>query len=314
MKHPPSSRLGQRGAALVTALLTVALATMLATQLISAQGEAISQLAGRRDFAQARWLTRGAADWARAILAEDWRTSRIDHLGESWAIKVPPIPINSGGNQDQLEGELGGEIVDLGGCFDLNRLAPSGTVEMPHVAAFTRLLIFNGVRNAEAARLAATLGDWIDRDNETAEGVDERVALGVAPDNMLLAGVGTLLRVPGFTPALLDRLASQLCALPQRQDLNVNTAPAEVLAAELPALGLEGAQRVLNERARTPFRDVADFGARIGALTGTGSIGVSSEFFLVTTRARYGESVAQMRTLLRRTSGGWPDILWQQML
>lgn len=316
MRTLPITIAAQRGAALLAALLTVALATVLATQLIAAQGEAIFRLAGRRDFAQARWLARGAADWARAILAEDARTSRYDHLGESWTIKVPPIPIKSGANQDRDEGELAGEIVELNGCFDLNRLQSDGRADAAQVAVFARLLGVYGLAEDEARRLAWRVADWTDRDHEADGGGDEHARYGSVADDMALGGVGGLLRVGGFSPGLVERLAPVLCALPMRSPLNLNTAHVEVLAAELPRLGITGAQRVVVERSRTPFRDLGSFADKFpeaGPLPG--QLEVKSEYFLATTRASHGEAVVQLRTLLRRPAGGgWPDILWQQML
>lgn len=309
------SPMRSRGAALIAALMTVALATLLATQLITTQGEAIQNLTGRRDLAQARWMARAAADWARAILTEDARTSQIDHLGESWTIKVPPIPIKSGKSQDIAEGELAGEIVEQDGRFNLNRLVPSGTADQIQVDVFVRLLVSLGSSVGDADRLARAVADWVDSDTLTINGASEAAHYGVAFDNQPLLGVGSLLGVPGFTPALVTRLQPFVSALPQRVPLNLNTASAEVLAAELPGLGLATAQRVVAERGRAPFRDVADFNARfVGAGAGTGC-GVASRFFLITTRSSYGESVVQLRTLLyRSTAGKWPDILWQQTL
>lgn len=310
------SPLRSRGAALIAALTTVALATLLATQLITAQGEAIENLIGRRDLAQARWLARGAADWARAILNEDANHSGIDHRGESWAIKVPPIPIKSGKSQDVAEGELSGEIAELDGRFNLNRLILSGAAGQTQVDVFVRLLVALGTSADDADRLALAVADWVDADTLTRNGAAELAFYGVAFDNQPLLGVGSLLGIPGFTPALVARLQPFVSALPPGQPLNLNTAPAEVLAAELPALGLAAAQRVVAQRERAPFLDVANFNARIiGAGAGTACCGVVSKFFLVTTRASYGESVVQLRTLLYRgTPDQWPDILWQQTL
>lgn len=310
--QPPSR---SRGAALIAALMTVTLATLLATQLITAQGEAIQNLIGRRDLAQARWLARGAADWARAILTEDARTSQIDHAGESWAIRVPPIPIKSGDSQDIAEGELSGEIVELDGRFNLNRLVPLGSADQPEVGVFVRLLQSLGVSAAEADRLTQAVVDAVDGNAETREGAAELAYYGVVFDNQPLLGVGSLLGVPGFTPALVARLQPFVSALPQRVPLNLNTAPAEVLAAELPTLGLPAAQRAVADRERAPFRDVADFKARFAGVGAAANCGVASRFFLITTRSSYGESVVQLRTLLYRgTAGKWPDILWQQTL
>ena len=108
-------RLGaMRGAALIMALLVVALATTLATTLIWRQDLWLRQVETRRDLAQARLLALAGIDWARAVLAEDARTSSIDHLGEPWATKVPTMPAESG--------EIGGEMTDEQSKWNLNNL------------------------------------------------------------------------------------------------------------------------------------------------------------------------------------------------
>lgn len=303
------------GAALVSALLTVALATMLATQLIAAQSGAIKNLTGRRDLAQARWLALGAAEWARAILSSDARTSRIDHLTEQWAIKIPPIPVKSGKNQDVLEGELSGEIAELDGRFNLNRLAPAGISSPDQITVFARLLVILGSPADEATKLAQATADWLDSDVITASGADEASYFGSNSDGQLMLGIGTLQKVPGFSQGLLSRLQPFISALPKRVPLNLNTASAELLAAELPTLGLGSAQRIVAERMRAPFRDVADFNARYSGAAASSDFGVASQYFLVTTRASYGESLVVLRTLLHRgTATAWPDILLQQTL
>lgn len=304
-----------KGAALISALLTVALATLLASQLISTQGAAIENLFGRKELSQARWLARGAADWARAILAEDARTSRIDHLGEPWTIKVPPIPIQSGENQDTKEGELSGEINELDGRFNLNRLTSAGVADPSQIDVFSRLLVQVGVSATDSAHLAKALADWMDNDQITAEGASEVSTYGIPLENLPLLGTGTLARVPGYSFALANKVQPFVCALPRRRPVNLNTAPIEVLMAELPVLSLSEAQRILSERERAPFRDLADFSSRFPGLGPTSNFGVSSSYFMATTRASYGQSVVQLRTLLYRTDGNdWPEILWQQML
>ena len=41
--------------------------------------------------------------------------------------------------------------------------------------------------------------------------------------------------------------------------------------------------------------------------------GVSSNFFIVTVRARHGDTVAQARALLKRTQGAWPTVILQTL-
>jgi len=304
-----------RGAALVSALLTVALATIIAAQLIAGQGEAIERLGDRRDRVQATWLARGAADWARAILSEDARTSRIDYLAESWAIKVPPFPIE-GAESGTAAGEIAGEIVDLNGCFDLNRLAVDGKINPVAVATFSRLLQRFGTPQEEAVRVGQRIGEWIDQDKLNGNGEAEFGASAIA-DNRPLIGLGTLGRIPGVSSMSLAKLAGNLCVLPQRSPLNINTVSAAVLESELSDLNDGAIERIIEERNRVPFRDLADFNARFPEvrMTGKGSdLAVSSEYFLITTRARYGVARSQLTTLVRRTGSDWPEIIWQQTL
>ena len=104
----------QRGAAVILVLLTVALVAGLAAASVGDLGVAMDQVTGRHDQAQARQLARGAVDWARNVLAEDARSSSVDHLGEAWATKVPPTPVE--------EGEVSGELQELSGRLNLNNL------------------------------------------------------------------------------------------------------------------------------------------------------------------------------------------------
>ena len=90
------NRFRQHGAAVILALLTVALVAGLAAASVGDLGVAMDQVTGRHDQAQARQLARGAVDWARNVLAEDARGSTVDHLGEAWAVQVPPTPVEEG--------------------------------------------------------------------------------------------------------------------------------------------------------------------------------------------------------------------------
>ena len=75
---------------MILALLTVAFVAGLAAAAVGDLGVAMDQVTGRHDQAQARQLARGAVDWACNVLAEDARGSTVDHLGEAWAVQVPP--------------------------------------------------------------------------------------------------------------------------------------------------------------------------------------------------------------------------------
>ena len=306
----------QRGAAVILALLTVALVAGLAAAAVGDLGVAMDQVTGRHDQAQARQLARGAVDWARNVLAEDARGSTVDHLGEAWAVQVPPTPVE--------EGELAGEIRELSGRVNLNNLVQLDGPDALEIEQFQRLLASVGVGDAEAISLTAALLDWLDADEEPRlpGGADSSWYSAQTPPlraaNSPLAAVAELAQIRGFSPALVARLTPFIAALPAGSRINVNTAPAEVLVAAAPGLGLDTARVLVAERGRAWFKDVADFEARLKSRSPDANPDISrlattSRHFLVTGRARFGVAMVRMEVLLDR-SQNWPTIVWQKLL
>ena len=305
----PESR-RQRGAAVVVALLVMALVAGIAAAAVADFGVALDGAAGRHDQAQARQLARAAVDWARNVLSEDARTTAVDHGGELWAIKVPATPVE--------DGEVGGEIVDVSGRFDVNSLVRDGVAEEAAVTRFIALLQALGLSPAAARQRADVLVDWLDADDQprSAESAENAWYAVQSPPRLTpgapLADSAELAQLRGFTPELLARLQPLVVALPASTPVNVNTAPAEVLAAMLPGLGLEGAQRLVLERQRAWFKDMADFAARLPALEKQPDylrLATSSRYFMAVVRARYGVSTVRMEALLDRRER-WSNIIW----
>jgi general secretion pathway protein K len=75
----------QRGVAVVTAILVVAVAASAATYMLSQQSATLNQAALVTARAQADAYAHAGLDWARGILAEDGRRTSIDSLAEGWA-------------------------------------------------------------------------------------------------------------------------------------------------------------------------------------------------------------------------------------
>jgi general secretion pathway protein K len=299
----------QRGAALILAILTVALVATLAAAVTADYGAAVASVSGRHDQAQARLLARGAVDWARNVLAEDkLHGSPIDYAGEVWATHVPPTPVE--------EGEVSGEIQDLSGRFDLNRLASNGVADPDQVAAYERLLTLLGVTDARARDLSAALLGWLGVGNAGEADWYAAQMPPRLPAKALLLDVDELALVRGYGPALVALLRPFVAALPQPAPLNVNTASAEVLAAMLPRLSLDSARMIAAQQQGAPFKDLADFKARLAnsaMSVGDMRFAVGSRYFLATGRARFGEAMTSMQVLLDRRNP-WPEIVWQKVL
>ena len=313
-RHPILRPASQRGAAVILALLTVALVAGLAAASVSDLGVAMDHVAGRHDQAQARQLARGAVDWARNVLAEDARSSTVDHLGEAWAVKVPPTPVE--------EGEVSGELQELSGRLNLNNLASADGADIVEIEQFQRLLAILGIGDGDAQNLTAALLDWLDADDSPRLPGGAESSWYAAqtpprrPANAPLVAVGELLQVRGFTPQLVAQLKPFVATLPAGSKVNVNTAPAEVLAAVVPGLSLDAARVMVVQRSRAWFKDVAYFQARLPSpdmKPDPARIAITSRHFLATGRARYGVAMVRMEVLLDR-SQNWPTIVWQKLL
>lgn len=304
-------RNAERGVAVVMAMAVVALATMAATGILVSQSAWSRRAELGADHAQAQALVAAGVDWTRAVLSDDQRTSSVDHLGEPWALRLPPMQVENA--------ELFGQIDDQQGAFNLNNLTREGKVSVEQLARFSRLLALLGLPPV----LADALADWIDADSEpfSHAGAEDAYYLAQVPAylpaNRPLVDTGELALIRGFDTNVRVRLAQFVTALPVPTPVNVNTAPAEVLAAVVEGLDLAAARELVAQRKRAYFRDRADFLNRLpaGAKVAEADVSVGSDYFLATLRVTVGGAEARGKALLeRRTAGRWPEIVWRKSL
>jgi general secretion pathway protein K len=270
----------QKGVAVVLAMGVVALAAIAAAAMLASQSTWARHAELSTEHAQAQALVQAGVDWARALLYDDRRLSSVDHLGEPWAMRLPPVPVDNG--------ELVGQIDDQQGAFNLNNVF-SGTKQNPvQVLQWRRLLQVLGLPDA--------LGDAY-------------LATGRP-----LADAAELALIPGFDAEVRARLRPFVTALPRFTAINVNTASPEVLAAVIEGLDLDAARDLVEKRTRAFFRNRADFLAQLppGAKAGGNDIGTSSEFFQAGIRVTIGAAQARGSALLERTSSGWPLVVWRK--
>jgi len=185
------------------------------------------------------------------------------------------------------------------------------------VAQFQRLLSTLGL----PAELALTLADWLDADSEVQAGGGAEDAYYLAlpqpyrSANRNLSELGELALVKGFDSHSIERLRPFVSVLPFPTALNVNFAPAEVLAASIAHLSVADARLVVQQRRGKPYQDLADFKQRLpraGIDIVDSNFSVSSQFFWVTGRAKMGQTQVITQALLQRT-GGWPNVVWQSV-
>jgi general secretion pathway protein K len=301
----------QSGVAIVLAMGVVALAAMAATAMMVTQSTWSRAAELTAAHAQAQTVVQAGADWARAILGDDRRVSTVDHLGEPWALKLPPMSVEGG--------ELAGQIEDQQGLFNLNNLVKGGKVNPAQLAHFQRLLSTLGL----PAELAGALVDWIDTDSEPQPqgGAEDDVYLKLQPPylaaNRPLTDLAELALVRGFDDQVRARLRPFVSALPVFTPVNVNTAPPEVLAAVIDGLGLDGARDLVAKRERAYFRDRTDLLAQLpaGVVAQAADVSFSSDYFMASLRVTINGAQARGVALLARGNPGtWPAIVWRKAL
>jgi len=294
--------------AIVLAMGVVALAALAAIAMMVAQSTWSRQVELTAGHAQAQLLIQAGLDWARAVLSDDRRSNSVDHLGEPWALRLPPMPVD--------KGELSGYIEDQQGKFNLNNLVKGGKVNLAQLAHFQRLLSVLGFPTA----LAGALADWIDADSEPQpqDGAEDAYYLSLQPPylaaNRPLIDVAELALVRGFDDNVRARLRPFVSALPVFTPVNMNTASPEVIAAVVDGLGLDGARALVEKRARAYFPDRTDLLNQLprGVLVATEDISFSSDYFIATTRVTIGGAQARGSALLARGIAGWPAIVWRK--
>lgn len=258
MCRPIKQAVRQRGVALITVLLVVAIATTLAVAMMRSQQLALQHAGGLFNQDQAWLYTQGAEDFVRELLSEDMKEDnrsgrQVDHPGEMWARPFPPFPVDGG--------VINARVLDLQGRFNVNRLWHDGAADATAAAIFQRLLKNLGLPDG----LAPALTDWIDSDGDPtgSDGAEDdfysRQAQPYRVANLPLADISELRLVKGFTPEVLAKLRPYVSALPASAMLNVNTADPIVLSALSTTLTSRTASELSTQRPAKGYATVDEF-------------------------------------------------------
>jgi general secretion pathway protein K len=220
----------QRGVALITAVLVVALATILAVN-VSFNGY-LDQRRSMTTFAldQGFEVAMGGEAWAADSLRRDsMQGSKTDDFTEEWATPIPPIPIEGG--------EFEGVLEDMQGRFNLNSLVTleggQYKVDPKAIERFERLLEILELE----PKWAKFIADWIDSDIDAQfpDGAEDPTYTGLTPPyrtaNMPITRASELLSLSEFGLERYRKLEPFVTALPMGTAINLCTASAELLDA-----------------------------------------------------------------------------------
>jgi general secretion pathway protein K len=286
---------GERGVALITAVLVVAIAAVIATSMMSRQNFDTRRTGNIIYRDQAIAYALGAEYWAGIELSRDAQQNNIDHLRENWAYDLPPMPIDGG--------YIDGKIQDLQGRFNLNSVLDPLQAER-----FFRLC---QVLNVEPDFIPA-LQDWIDSDTEVREnGAEDESYTRMDPPyraaNRFLADTSELLLVKGVSVQDYDILLFYISALPGDSAINVNTAPPLLLQSLTHDVTLPDVERIVALRTDTPYQNIDAFledEAFAGREISEEHLTVSSEYFLLTADVLLGDAPLTLQSVLARTAQG----------
>ncbi|MGD8322981.1 MAG: type II secretion system minor pseudopilin GspK [Gammaproteobacteria bacterium] len=290
----------QRGVAVITAILIVAIGTSIAVSLLweSTLDQRRTESAVMGD--QGLLWVQGAEAWAADILRQDLVDSPdADSFADIWAIELAPLPVEGG--------TIAGSLEDLQGRFNINNLLNvDGTENELAVAQFQRLLASLDIDPSIAGRTV----DWLDADTEprfpdggedvaySGETIPYRTA------NVIVTSTSELMAVSGMDKESYAVLEPYVAALPQGTTLNVNTASNYVLASLSDDIDLSTAESLIFERADAQFVDIeASFGGLIEDDVFS-TIDAVSTHFLLTATVTLGNSQTTIRSVLQRDPSG----------
>lgn len=299
----------QAGVALITAVVVVAIATVMAARIGTDAALDLRRTAGISARASAWQVGLGAEAWAAEILAEDKRSTSVDDTSENWAQPVLGLPLDGG--------TLEGGMEDMQGRFNLNSLlGADGAPDEVSIEQFRGLLVRLELDPAWAGRLV----DWLDPDtlDSFPDGAEDGVYLGQLPPYRAANGPVTtpseLLALPGFTMEDYLRLRPYVSALPLGTRLNVCTASAVVLAAVLEGSTDFGDQEALaRNREQGCFPTLEDVRVTLGEENFqrmSNRLAETSNWFRLVSVVTIGTSQLSLYSLLyRNQSGGVTTVL-----
>lgn len=303
----------QRGVALITVLLVVAIVTVVSAGMMARQHLAIRGSSNQIQAQQALHYAMGGEALAKSILLRDREADAqraIDHPGEAWARPMPAFALD--------HGEITLRIEDLAGRFNLNSLVRSHQPNEAAIAQFRRLLAHLDIQAPYAERLV----DWLDanQDPSGAYGAEDNAYLLLDPPyrtgGRRLYDVSELRLLLEMSDEHYRRLAPHVSALPADVALNINTAGALVIASLDDDISLAAAEAAVRDRPASGHTHAAAFLAQPSLagleLKGT-ELAVNSQFFHAVSEVRLAERRQVLVSLLKRESDGSVRVLQRHL-
>ena len=300
----------QRGVAVITALLLTALAITVVASLFWQQQVQVRSMENQRLRLQTQWAMRGMVDFARFWLRQD--NPSLTALDGVWATPIEEARLDDYVDREKVDTEkfdatVSGRALDAQARFNIaNLVGATGAINPAQVQAYQRLLanmqLDGGLAQATAdAVLRARPKPRTSSSDTAGDGKTASAASGGSSEPVAFTQVEDLLAVPGYTPQMIEQLRDVVIILPELTAINVNTAPAEVLAA-VTTMSLSEASALTLSNPRKKFVDLPNFKNNINGkqvIEGV-ELDVKSRYFLTVIRVRLDRAALDAVALVNR--------------
>lgn len=311
------NRPDERGVALLTVLLLVAVMSVIAIAVLDDIRFGVRRAANVAGVGQAQLYALGVEELARVRVG---RLSRLDSgrttLKGDWNGRAFSFPIENG--------VLTGRITDATGCFNLNSVVEARGERLIRrdlgVRQFVILMGALGIPAGRGQTLADNLADWIDSDDISMGGAEDQDYARARPayrtGGALLAEVSELRAVRGFTPEVYDRLRPYVCAPPTADlsPVNVNTLSPDrgalITMITLGAITPEAGARLLAGRPTDGWDNLPNFWNEPLLVDQTpedaarDQVALRTRFFGVDAEVTFANSSATLNALLEVDASG----------
>ncbi|HTJ94974.1 MAG TPA: type II secretion system minor pseudopilin GspK [Pararobbsia sp.] len=330
----------ERGVAIVTVLLIVALAATLAASVAWRELVAVHDVSNQRLGVETMWAERAAVEWARVMLRDQSRTSNVAYVGQQWSSPVNDVRVAGflpddalKVNSDLANAYVSGSIEDEQAKFNVtdlvSRPVPSAPwqVNQSGLQAYQRLLTHVSLDPALADQTARYMLRSLGITDASAGGGAHDPASFSDSDGsskwpLQLVSVDDLVRVPGYSPQMVKTLSESVTLLPDFTNINANTANEAALVASIPDLSGSQALMLIQRRGTAHFLSGGDIATVLSPTTGSqlplGSlIDVNSNYFLVHCRIHSSRINTRIDTLIARHGIGsfaWTTVVWVHRL
>lgn len=303
----------QKGFALLTVLLVVALVSMVSSQLLYDQQVHIQRSSYMIHQAHSISVAFGFEDWVKKGLKADLKNNKTDDLTEQWAQPLIPVAF--------AEGMVSGKLTDLQAKLNLNNVLVTNETLRVFWKKMIERYLEQRLPEQSMVGFADVLQDWVDAD-------DERLDMGAESDSYLLnqpayrtanqpmvmvMELKNLQGMQALTAVQFEKVERYFSALPTVTAINVNTADVAVLMALTDWLTEDIAKQWLQVRQQEPAEEIATFFSFLEEQTGftpeeivkdlpAEVLAVKTDYFLLQAQVDYGEVKQVVSSIFNRIS------------